>query len=100
MAEEPVADDAVISGKSNCDYVIEILQATNDGHDLYQTADEIARHGRNGDGQWLLYLQNAANGWLSGEALRMLPIFHQHVLAGDYKYPILDFFEKFVKGKP
>jgi hypothetical protein len=35
MAEEPVADDAIISGKSNCDYVIEILQATNDGHDLY-----------------------------------------------------------------
>jgi len=78
--------------------VIEILQHTNDGRDLFQTAAERERHGANGDGQWLLYLQNAANGWLTGEALRMLPIFYAHVLAGDYQYPILDFFEKFVKG--
>lgn len=83
---------------TDCEIVADILGRTNDGRQLYQTPDEIERHGRNGDGQWLKFLETAANGWLNAKGKKLLRVFHQQVIAGDFRYPINEFAEKF-KGE-
>jgi hypothetical protein len=78
-----------------CQLVIDILHATRDGRDLYQTDDEIERHGPNGDGAWLKFLENCANGFVKPRGYELLRVLHRQVLARDYRYS----FEEFVRCK-
>jgi hypothetical protein len=75
--------------------VIEVLERTRDGRALFQTPDEIERHGRNGDGAWLKFLENACNGHLNARGRALLQAFHRQVLAGDYQYEIHEFEQRF-----
>jgi hypothetical protein len=80
-----------------CQLAIEILQKTRDGRDLFQTDQEIARHGRNGDGAWLKFIEDAVNGFLNAKGDRLLQALHRQVLADDYRYPVTDFIKRFLE---
>ena len=85
-----------MTSSERCGLVIDILSRTNDGRDLYQENYEIERHGRNGDGFWLKFLENATNGWINAAGERLLTIFHRQVLAGDYRYSPREFIRRFL----
>jgi hypothetical protein len=88
-----------MTASERCQLVIDILEATHDGKDLYQTPEEIERHGPNGDGEWLYMLQcaaNAADGRDYPTADRVLVALGRQVQAGDYHYEINDFVAHFV----
>jgi hypothetical protein len=74
---------------------IDILELTHDGYDLYQSAANVERHGRNGDGWQLALLQAAANHWLTPDGMTVLAALHQQVSNGDYKYPLAEFLRRF-----
>jgi hypothetical protein len=82
--------------------VIDILEATHDGCDLYQSEAEIDRHGRTGIGQWLHFLQGAVNSedrpYPLADAL--LAALDRQVRAGDYAYELNDFVGRFVAPAP
>lgn len=78
---------------SNCEMVASILGKTDDGRRLYQTPREIERHGRNGDGTWLYFLQGAVNGELTPKGEAVVRVFYNHVIENDWDYS----FETFVK---
>jgi hypothetical protein len=80
---------------TRCQLVIDILQATHDGHTLHQTPEQIERWGNNGDGWQLAFLQDAVNGLLNDRGYRLLEILHRQVLAGDYCYPAQEFLTRF-----
>jgi hypothetical protein len=84
---------------TDCEIAADILQRTNDGRDLSQSPEEIERHGRNGDGQWLKFLEHAVNGFLNQRGKDLLRVFHQQVLAGDYQYSLRDFVARFCPEK-
>jgi len=88
-----------MTSSERCQLVIDILEATHDGKDLYQTEQEIERHGKNGDGQWLYFLQCAVNASADRaypNADRMLAVLHRQVQADDFHYGFDDFACRFV----
>lgn len=80
---------------TNCDLAIEILQKTSDGHELYQSAENIERHGRNGDGWQLALVQDAVNNNLNHKGEVLFTALHRQVVLGDYRYSVPDFIAKF-----
>jgi hypothetical protein len=82
-----------------CQLVADILHATRDGRELYQTEEEIERHGRNGDGTWLKFLENCANGFVTRRGYELLRVLHRQVLAGDYRYSFKEFVQRFFQGE-
>jgi hypothetical protein len=78
--------------------VIDILEATHDGCDLYQSPLEIEQNGRNGVGHWMHFLQCAVNSedrpYPMADAL--LAALDRQVRAGDYAYELNDFVVRFV----
>jgi hypothetical protein len=86
-----------MSSHERCELAIEILEKTRDGRDLFQTEQEIARDGRNGDGAWLKFIEDAVNGFLNANGDKLLRAFHRQVLPGDYRYPVKDFINRFLK---
>ena len=74
---------------------IEILQKTRDGYDLYQSEENIERHGRNGDGWQLALVQSAVNDWLTADGKLLFSALHRQVCNGDYKYPLDEFLGRF-----
>lgn len=81
---------------THCDMAIEILRLTRDGHDLYQSEENIERYGKNGDGWQLALVQYAVNGHLSERGSLLFQQLYVQVKAGDYKYPLKEFIEQFV----
>lgn len=74
---------------------VEILEKTNDGRDLYQSEENIERHGKNGDGWQLAIIQCAVNGHLNESGHVLFAALHRQVLLGDYLYPIDEFKSRF-----
>jgi hypothetical protein len=85
----------VVDVHEQCDLACEIVKATRDGRDLFQTEEQVWRHGPNGDGWQLAFLQDAINGHLNEEGYRLLVVLHRQVLAGDYRYAAKEFLERF-----
>jgi hypothetical protein len=85
-----------MDSQERCQLVIDVLEKTRDGHDLYQTDAEIERHGRNGDGAWLKFLESCANAFVNDRGYKLLRIFHRQVLAGDYRYSVTKFVQRFL----
>jgi hypothetical protein len=86
-----------MTSHERCEIAIEILQKTRGGRDLFQTDQEIERHGRNGDGAWLKFLEDAVNGFINANGDRLLQALHRQLLADDYRYPVKDFINRFLK---
>jgi hypothetical protein len=81
--------------RTNCEMAIEILQRTSDGHELFQSAENIERRGRNGDGWQLAIVQDAVNNHLNHNGEVLFAALHRQVVIGDYRFPLRDFISKF-----
>jgi hypothetical protein len=77
---------------------IEILDKTSDGQQLYQSPEQIERHGANGDGWQLAITQDAVNHNLNDRGVVLFEALYRQVVAGDFKYPLAEFKSKFCPG--
>jgi hypothetical protein len=81
---------------THADMAIEILEKTSDGHNLYQSEENIERYGRNGDGWQLALIQTAVNGHLNERGEKLFEALHRQAGVNDYSYPLQEFVAKFV----